>query len=177
VSTTSTTSVTITTAATTTQPRPVIPQLGPDGFGALKLGMSYAQAVATGMVGAGPKPDEGCAVVPVARNGRHVGRVFISGTAGVESLAPEIPVHTPEGATRGWTIDQLTAAYPELNPAMPHPGRPHVAVPGNPAAVYRMDYVRRPAGDDLPAAGEPVLLRVTAEGPIHQGCARSTYTT
>lgn len=30
------------------------------------------------------------------------------------------------------------AAYPGLDPAMPHPGRSHAPVPGKPDAVYRM---------------------------------------
>jgi hypothetical protein len=57
---------------------------------------------------------------------------------GIESLAPEIPVRTSEDATPGWTLDQLMAAYPGLDPAMPHPGRSHAPVPGKPDAVYRM---------------------------------------
>ncbi|SDI51048.1 hypothetical protein SAMN05192558_108325 [Actinokineospora alba] len=121
----------------TTTKAPAAPTLGPDGFGALKLGMSRANALATGLITDAPAAPSGCAghkykAYKVAENSFPVG---ISSTKGVSSLFAVGDMRTPEGIHLGSTKEQVSAAYPAIEQVV----NGHVVkVPGNVNAYYTM---------------------------------------
>jgi hypothetical protein len=106
-------------ATTTTPPRttaglPVSSTvLGPDGYSKIKLGMTYDQAVATGMLASkgDPPGDAGC-VGPLSTNNKVM--VAISKASGVVGIfAQTTDVSTPDGIRLGSTLAQVNAAYPK----------------------------------------------------------------
>ena len=116
--------------------------LGPTGWQTLQLGQTPAQARDTGMFADTPEPDGGCALW-YAVNAAAIDSVAVSGVRGVAAItvsSSDKVIATPEGMAVGWTAAQVHAAYPswpagaESSPA----GPPLIAVPQNPAAVYRL---------------------------------------
>lgn len=108
--------------------------IGPDGWGRLRLGMSEAQAVATGEF----DPAEPASGSPCHRYwlAGSSGPVDISPDHGVSMISPGGAVQTPEGVGVGSTDAQVRAAYPNATFA---DYEFTVPVPGNSAAVYIMN--------------------------------------
>jgi hypothetical protein len=89
--------------------------LTPDGYGALRLGMTAAQARATGLASSVVAPAHGgCGTFelrgfPPLRNGVDG---YISPTHGVEAVFARPGITTPEGIGPGSTVAAAEAAYP-----------------------------------------------------------------
>jgi hypothetical protein len=144
--------VTTAPAATTASPASALPppNLGPEGYGALKLGMTKAQARATGLVtglGAGDAGECGGPGDGRLHGGDPADRDSLPGWLAFSSRSNRlvaiyaIPgVRTPEGIGLGSTYDELHAAYPAWEAIGPDPtnGRRGVDVRGNPDAHYRI---------------------------------------
>jgi hypothetical protein len=127
--------------------KPSAPVLGPKGYGALRLGMSYQDATATGLI----KPwrstgtDSTCSKVTnlkASPDADH-GFVYFSTDLGLEIIDAYGPgVRTPEGVHIGSTSEAMYNAYPDFTNAEfgdnHADGRGSTAVPGNSKAVYRM---------------------------------------
>jgi len=134
---------------TATSHRPSTPTvLGPNGFGALKLGMSSRKATATGLIVAW-KGTEGasCGLRSHLTGGHGAeagsdGTVLESGKLGVEVIDAYPGISTPEGIHLGSSQAELYRAYPNWkNASEPQPyadGRGLVPVPGNSNAYYRI---------------------------------------
>ncbi|HEV2781478.1 MAG TPA: hypothetical protein VGX25_19015 [Actinophytocola sp.] len=124
------------------QPAKVSPRiLGPNGYGGLQLGMTFADARAAGYVREDQPPDPPCRSYDLYRRGKRVGRVFISPDRGVEAIAPEERVRTAEGVKIGWPAERVKEVYPDLRlDLLPEFGALTVQVPGNPAARYRLGF-------------------------------------
>lgn len=132
-------------ATETTRPAPV---LGPDGFGALKLGMDRDEAVASGAVTPVEEPAGGCALsqlvgapgdsTPAAPE-LGAGIVHLSSTLGVATIDAYPGVVTPEGIEIGSPVSAVDLAYPDWNPS-DNLQRGAAPVPGNDDAVYRIAF-------------------------------------
>lgn len=120
-------------------PPPVVgEQIGPMGWRGLRLGMSYDDALAAGLIDPGEPPtDAGCVSYPLLLDGEPAGEALIS-TNGVRVInpAPTLAVHTPEGASYGWTVEQVRAVYPDLG----EQENTLVVAPGNREAGYRLEF-------------------------------------
>lgn len=116
--------------------------IGPFGWQTLRLGMSADAAEALGMLTRTTEGDGLCAPWP-ALPITALDQAVVSETHGVWAIHPKQVdwIHTPEGMRIGWTAAQVHAAYPDFNPAhFDYPHGPTVAVPGNPRALYRMQF-------------------------------------
>jgi hypothetical protein len=125
-------------------------RLGPDGFGALKMGMTKAEAVATGLT-EGTTPGKGTcganeghllgtAAAPVAPT-QHAGwLVFSSTTDGLVAVYAYPGIATPEGVGLGSSYADVHAAYPDWKPIAEEgtDGRGHARVPGAGEGSYRI---------------------------------------
>jgi hypothetical protein len=127
------------------------PVLGPTGYGALSLGMTKAEARATGLstgittsgTGACGGPGDGyLAGSPTPSSPDAVaGRLVFSASTGRLVAIYAIPdVKTPQGIGLDSSYAQLHAAYSTWQGIGPDStsGRGSVAVPGNPHAHYRI---------------------------------------
>ncbi|MBB5869834.1 hypothetical protein F4553_003213 [Allocatelliglobosispora scoriae] len=133
-------------AASTASPaKTSTPQvLGPDGYGALKLGMTPAQADATGLAAPFTGISDGCGRVshligsPTADG--TAGSVYHSGKLGVAAIYAVPGVKTPEGVQLGTTFAELKKAYPSWKAVDgdTEDGRGYVKVPGSTNANYRI---------------------------------------
>jgi hypothetical protein len=86
--------------------------LGPDGFGAIKVGMSVADAEATGKVGAPVGGNDLCRGYNWAYSPGPV--LIMSLKYGVYAVPGTAPgAHTPEGIKVGSTADEVLTAYPD----------------------------------------------------------------
>lgn len=131
-----------TTAGTRTAPPATTgTRIGPDGFGVLRLGMSFDEAKAAGGTeGEPPQPNGGCVGgYPLLLDGEPAGEVAF-GTAGIMLLAPTVDLHTAEGASTGWPAKQVQTVYPTITDEEVAAGAAGVAVPGNPDAIYRLGF-------------------------------------
>lgn len=132
------TSVAATPSSTVDKPASV---LGPDGLGALKLGMSKDQALATGMIDEfrtmDGQADSACPV-SAGLTGQG-GTVWWSTRLGVASIAPSAGVRTVDGIEVGASRQKVAQTYPGWTLAAGEDGHGLVPVPGNPAAVYRIE--------------------------------------
>jgi hypothetical protein len=127
-----------------------LPILGPNGYGALKIGMSKAQARTTGLVtgvssgnaGACGGPGDGFLTgAPSTADTAVVGRLFFSATTNKLVAIYAIPgVQTPQGIALGSSYEQLHAAYPSWSAISEDPteGRGGVGIPGYPHNGYRI---------------------------------------
>jgi hypothetical protein len=93
----------------TTRP-PVV--LGPDGFGALKLGMSRSEAEATGMI-SGYRIEDFGANCGISKLRGTDSTVFFTPGLGVSSIDAAPGVRTPEGIRLGSTMSAVQRAYPD----------------------------------------------------------------
>jgi hypothetical protein len=122
-----------------------VPVLGPNGFGALRLGISRRQAEATGLISPFEGTDgDGCALRAHLRASAKAD-VYYSGSLGVEIIEAYAGVRTPEGIRIGSSLAAVRRAYPDwFNVAAGSEkekytdGRGLVAVPGNSKAHYRI---------------------------------------
>lgn len=92
------------------------PVLGPDGYLSLRLGMSYRDATATGLLdpGSGPPAQEGCASYRLAEGAATISEITISGGDGIVRFRAA-DAQTPEGIRSGSSLDQLRSAYSDLS--------------------------------------------------------------
>jgi hypothetical protein len=117
--------------------------LGPDGLGALKLGMTSEQATATRLItrweGEGT---EGCTLRSSLRAANDA-VVLYSGETGIAVIEAYGDIRTPQGIREGSTTAAMRKAYPRWqsnNEDGEKYGDGHglVTVPGNSAADYRI---------------------------------------
>jgi hypothetical protein len=134
------------TAAVERDPAALV--LGPDGLGALKLGMSRSEAEATGLVEPfRNEPSSDQCLWSSALTGAPAGEgtVLHSQTLGVATIEAYPGVRTPEGITIGSSLAAVRSAYPGFHMFDPtgvdsnlQTGRGYAPVPGNGEAVYRI---------------------------------------
>ncbi|MFC5287232.1 hypothetical protein ACFPM7_09245 [Actinokineospora guangxiensis] len=116
--------------------------VGPFGWQTLRLGMTPAEAEALGVATPMPEGGDLCQVWP-AVGASALERVIVHPVHGVFAIHPKEAdwLRTPEGMRIGWTTAQVAAAYPDFDPAKAdYAHGPTVSVPGNPDAVYRMQF-------------------------------------
>lgn len=116
--------------------------LGPDGLGSLKLGMSRAQAEATGAVEPfRNEPNSEMCRWQSRLSGAPAGKgiVLYSETLGVATIDAYEGVRTPEGITIGSSLAELHQAYSGWEED-PHLRRNLISVPGHSQLVYRVAY-------------------------------------
>ncbi|MEV6971245.1 hypothetical protein AB0M47_39725 [Hamadaea sp. NPDC051192] len=131
--------------ASTSSSAAVAVTLGPAGYGELKLGMTPDQAKATGLISE-PAGSAGTAcgryayLKGAASNGTE-GRLYFSKKLGLAAIYGYAGLGTPEGVAVGTSYGKLHEAYPGWKPVGggERDGRGQIAVPGNPAAVYRIE--------------------------------------
>lgn len=116
--------------------------LGPMGYGNLHLGMSKAQAEATGQLTSGfktePKPGDCASSALVDAKGDKDNYVMLSPTQGIAAINGFPGVRTPEGIGYGSTLDEIENAYGKQDRvSMENLGRINVEVRGNSSVVYR----------------------------------------
>ncbi|GGV35538.1 hypothetical protein GCM10010182_69400 [Actinomadura cremea] len=111
--------------------------LGPDGYGALKLGMTRAEAEATGVITVTGEPPGGptCGSFELKEfpSGANAAGGNFSAGLGIASIFAAEGMRTPEGIEIGSSEADLAKAYPDLQQG---PNLSFVTVPGNPKAVY-----------------------------------------
>ncbi|PRX47865.1 hypothetical protein B0I33_105449 [Prauserella shujinwangii] len=96
-----------------------LPVLGPDGYQALTLNMSYDEAAATGMLAgangqAAARPAEGsCTDYRLAEGGEAIESVTISDARGIVRFTAA-RVRTTQGVGVGSPVSELRSAYPDL---------------------------------------------------------------
>lgn len=115
--------------------------LGPDGLGALKLGMTQAKAVKTGLLAKdGETEGQGCntAYKPKAA-GKADAPVFFS-NLGLVSITAYPGVATPQGIKLGSKKSAVEKAYPDLEilTGPESDGRGWAKVPGNTKALFNI---------------------------------------
>ena len=131
-----------TTAGGTHTSNPTV--LGPNGFGALKLGMSRRQAEATGLVSdVDPKADSGCQTTALRAGSPVSGTVYFDGASGVVAIdARGGGVKTPEGLHVGSPGSDVSRIYPKwrsLTDPGANDGRGYVLAPNsNDKAEYNI---------------------------------------
>lgn len=117
--------------------------LGPQGFGAVKLGASAADLTGAGLkVEDSAQGDKACPkVASIELPDGNFANVVISTKNGVSVIEATGPMHTPEGVKIGSTLDEVKKAYPQLKNLLGNEnngGANAAAVPGNPEASYQM---------------------------------------
>ena len=138
----SSTPPTTASATATTAAPSAAPELGPDGLGALKLGMDRDQAEATGVVAPfvnEPNSDACLWRSALSDAPANEGSVFHSETLGIATIAAYPGVRTPEGIAIGSPVTAVDQAYPEWDPS-DQMMRGYAPVPGNDEAVYRIAF-------------------------------------
>jgi hypothetical protein len=127
-------------------PSPTAPLLGPEGYGALRLGQSPAEATATALITA-VESGQGCSSAwlrgaPTPPPDGAAGQVVFSATLGLVAVAAYPGVITPKGVRIGSGVADLRAGYPNWESATDpgtDEGRGYAPVPGNDEAVYRIE--------------------------------------
>lgn len=117
--------------------------LGPNGLGPLTLGMTPDQVRATKLVEDFTTPGNGCVFAAFKDAPKSdqvdVSSVVLSPDLGLVAIAAWGTIATPEGLRVGDTYDKAHTLYPDWTGIGGHTGHGLVAVPGNPAANYRID--------------------------------------
>ena len=135
-------------AGATTPSTDSAPVLGPDGFGALTLGMDRAQAEASGVVEPVDESNGGCALSQLSAAPGDAtpaapevgsGIVYFSSTLGVAAIDGYPGITTPEGIGIGSPVSAVDQAYPDWDPS-DDLQRGAAPVPGNDEAVYRIAF-------------------------------------
>jgi hypothetical protein len=114
--------------------------LGPNGFGALRLGMTPAQAQATHLIGT-PQTQSGqaCATARLlAAPGVNTPSVFFSPTLGLAAIYAYAGITTPAGIAVGSTFTELTFAYPTWRGLQGSEGVGYVPANGASESEYRI---------------------------------------
>ena len=140
-----------TPAPTPARTAPAGLRLGPNGFGALTMGMTKAEAVATGLTEGTSAGDGTCglsdghllgtAAAPVAPTDVAGWLVFSGTTDRLVAMYAYPGLTTPEGIGLGSSYADVHAAYPDWTPIAPEgtEGRGHARVPGGAAqGSYRI---------------------------------------
>ncbi|MEV4134070.1 hypothetical protein AB0J72_18105 [Dactylosporangium sp. NPDC049742] len=112
--------------------------LGPQGYGALRLGMTKEQAVATGLLT--PFDDSGCPQAFIKGRPEGEGRVFLSASRGIAAIQAWSTLSTAEGMRVGMPATEARALYPNWTMVDGNltQGRHFAKVPGNDQAVFRV---------------------------------------
>jgi hypothetical protein len=113
-------------------------RLGPLGYGALRLGMTKEQALATGLLNPFAA-SEGCAGASIKGGG---GEALLSPTLGIAAIQAGAQVATPEGVRIGTSLSVLRRTYPDWKSATgdrEEDTRGYAAVSGNSKAYYRIE--------------------------------------
>ncbi|MQY04573.1 hypothetical protein [Actinomadura macrotermitis] len=113
---------------------PTATALGPDGYGALKLGMSLDQAKATGLITV-KKAAGGCTAFDLKAAPPAKGAVggYVSAKLGVSSIFSTEEMRTPQGIGNGSTLAELKQAFPKVAKKA---NVMAAKVPDNPKAEY-----------------------------------------
>jgi hypothetical protein len=140
---TTTASTAATTTAAATPEAPADPVLGPDGFGAYKLGMSPEDGKTAGLAVTEPSraKDPNCPNAATIPGQEGFPLIMFSTKHGLSAIEAKGDMHTPEGIKVDSTLAALKKAYPKLTNPLHDPnfnGENFVPVPGNPKAKYRM---------------------------------------
>jgi hypothetical protein len=138
--TTTTLAGTVKGTTTTTPPaKPSGPVVGPFGLGALKLGMDYGEAVASGVIvpDVPPSADRGCEGYDLVGypNGESEISVYAMHDLGIAAIFLQPGMRTPEGIGLGSSVEDFQDAY---GLAPNGEWQAVTAVPGNPDAIYHM---------------------------------------
>ncbi|WP_327002963.1 hypothetical protein OHA72_49065 [Dactylosporangium sp. NBC_01737] len=114
------------------------PTLGPLGYGALRLGMTKEQALATGLVTA--FDESGCPQAHVKGLREGQGWVVLSPRLGIAAIQAWPTLATAEGVRAGMSAVEVRRIYPNMDTADGDlaNGRHYPKVPGNDKAVYRI---------------------------------------
>lgn len=112
------------------------PTLGPYGYGAVKLGMTVAQAKATGEVVKKTPGGDGCSGWDLKKSptSKDSVGIYISPKVGVAAIFAAKGMTTPEGIKIGSTTEQLKAAYRHIK--QDTHGYYVITAPGNKKAHY-----------------------------------------
>lgn len=118
--------------AATTQATSAI--LGPNGYGKLKLGMSVAQAKATGLLGK-KKFADSCDGYDLAAHPTPADSVglYFSKQHGLVAIFAQDKMITAQGIKLGTTMKHVRAVFPKAESG---PNGLQIAVPGNKSAYY-----------------------------------------
>jgi hypothetical protein len=135
------------TSTTTPDPTQADGVLGPFGYGALRLGMTKAEAKATGLTagisadtkgGCGSKSDGNLKGFNVGEDSVS-GQLFFSTTTGkLIAIYAAGDVKNLDGLGIGSTVKELKAAYPDWSTEDGDEGIGAVSVKGNPQAHFRI---------------------------------------
>jgi hypothetical protein len=126
---------------------PITAQLGPGGYGALALGMTKSQAMATGLATGISGNNGTCGADGDGRLNGAIpadasdleGKLFFSTTTGkLVIIGAMSGVATPEGVHLGSLVKEVKKAYPKWKGSEGEQGLGFVKVPGNATALYRI---------------------------------------
>jgi hypothetical protein len=126
------------------------------GYGVLKLGMSEADAVATGFITRAVDDDRGCHQYTTTGHPGVVGAVVTSPTAGVVQITLPNEARTPMDIGVGSTVAEVKARYPAVVEL--HAGFV-VRMSGTPSWNYRFDV------SGIDDAGEVSMIRMQLTAP------------
>lgn len=117
-------------------------ELGPAGYGALKLGMTRQQAQASGLVAgySTNSPNPSCPQARLSGAPTGQGVVWFSPSHNVVAIGAYGSVATPQGVRLGMTGANMRRIYPDWTALGTNAnGRGYAKVPGNAAAEYRIE--------------------------------------